>query len=517
MEINDILQLYARQPQVGALVKSLKEKPQPTVFLQGLLASATPMVFAAVAGRARRNMVFILQDADEAGYFYNDLQNIFAHAEDKTSSPDAPQVLFFPSSYKRAIKYGQRDAANEILRTEVLAALSAENGQQNFIVTHPEALAELVVSQHHLSSRRISLRTSQRMGITDLVHQLRDLGFTEEDYVYEPGQFANRGSIVDVYSFSSDLPFRIDFFGDEVDTIRTFTVEDQLSKDKKTEVEIVPELASVDTEKVPILEFLPADTLLVMKDLSYITGTVERIYNEGFSDQALTERLEGATEMEQERIRQQMTKESALCAPTRFTDDIARFQHVFFGPETNKVQSSKVKGQRGKREPELGYRRLFINLGKTDGFYPGEIMQFINRHVRGRQEVGHIDLLQKFCYIEVPEEDAVKVMRALNGQAYKGREVRCNDADEAGHGRGARNAEDEKPFSPALSRKGRGSKVTSKNDRGGRSASRGAARPQHHGRDDWKELISGKPFKLRGEEPDFSEEGWARRRPKKNK
>ena len=345
MEINDILQLYARQPQVGALVKSLKEKPQPTVFLQGLLASATPMVFAAVAGRARRNMVFILQDADEAGYFYNDLQNIFAHAEDKTSSPDAPQVLFFPSSYKRAIKYGQRDAANEILRTEVLAALSAENGQQNFIVTHPEALAELVVSQHHLSSRRISLRTSQRMGITDLVHQLRDLGFTEEDYVYEPGQFANRGSIVDVYSFSSDLPFRIDFFGDEVDTIRTFTVEDQLSKDKKTEVEIVPELASVDTEKVPILEFLPADTLLVMKDLSYITGTVERIYNEGFSDQALTERLEGATEMEQERIRQQMTKESALCAPTRFTDDIARFQQVFFGPETNKVQSSKVKGQ----------------------------------------------------------------------------------------------------------------------------------------------------------------------------
>ena len=183
----------------------------------------------------------------------------------------------------------------------------------------------------------------------------------------------------------------------------------------------------------------------------------------------------------------------------------------------DKVQSSKFKGQRGKREPEQGYRRLFINLGKTDGFYPGEIMQFINRHVRGRQEVGHIDLLQKFCYIEVPEEDAVKVMRALNGQAYKGREVRCNDADEAGHGRGARNAEDEKPFSPALSRKGRGSKVTSKNDRGGRSASRGAARPQHHGRDDWKELISGKPFKLRGEEPDFSEEGWARRRPKKNK
>ena len=133
------------------------------------------------------------------------------------------------------------------------------------IVTYPEAIAELVVSQTHLDERRVSLKANQTIEITDLAHRLRDLGFKEVDYVYEPGQFAMRGSILDVYSFSSELPFRIDFFGDEVDTIRTFTVEDQLSKDRKTEVEIVPELVSLTTEKVPFLEFLPDDAF-TMKD-----------------------------------------------------------------------------------------------------------------------------------------------------------------------------------------------------------------------------------------------------------
>ena len=110
--------------------------------------------------------------------------------------------------------------------------------------------------------------------------------------MYEPGQFAVRGSILDVYSFSSELPYRIDFFGNDVDTIRTFEVETQLSKDKKEKVEIVPELATLSEEKIPFLQFLPKDSVLVMKDLLYIHDTIERIYNDGFTAQALTEQLE---------------------------------------------------------------------------------------------------------------------------------------------------------------------------------------------------------------------------------
>ena len=165
----------------------------------------------------------------------------------------------------------------------------------------------------------------------------------------------------------------------------------------------------------------------------------------------------------------------------------------------------KVSNGRRQHVAEEGFRRLFINLGKSDGFYPGEIMQYLNKHVHGRQEVGHIDLLQKFSYIEVPEDDAQKVMKALNGTTYKGREVRCNDADETGHGRS----------NGRMSRGERGGKTTrtSRRDNGERQG-RGH-RNTHEDETDWRSLIGGKPFKFKGEEPDFNEEGWARRRPKK--
>ena len=189
-------------------------------------------------------------------------------------------------------------------------------------------------------------------------------------------------------------------------------------------------------------------------------------------------------------------------------------------PETGRGSRGGDKGgksdrrqgtQRGPRKAEEGYRRLFINLGKSDGFYPGEVMQFLNRHVKGRQEVGHIDLLSKFAYIEVPQDDAERVMRALNGTVYKGREVRCNDADEAGHGRAARG--------------GRAAGRDSRSDREPRQQGRRGGRGEIAGRKqrgyqqpdsgDWRDLVQGRPFKLKGEEPDFSEEGWARRRPKR--
>ena len=188
-------------------------------------------------------------------------------------------------------------------------------------------------------------------------------------------------------------------------------------------------------------------------------------------------------------------------------------------PEIEKPSTSRSKGgdgrgsrgegkgyrerSRGPRQAEAGFTRLFINLGKTDGFYPGEVMQFINKHVQGRQEVGHIDLLQKQSYVEVPEKDAKKVMNALDGLSYKGRKVRCNDANEGGSGsRGHRRGSDERRNGREKNRRQRGFDDD--------------FMPQRkYRKDDWKELMRGQPSQLKGEEPDFSEEGWARRRPKK--
>ena len=338
MEIREISNIYSALPQCGAFLKAVNDESVKHLFLKGMVASSAPVFFAAAASRTENDKkgaqkpltaVFILQDNDEAGYFYHDLTQILG----------TDNVLFFPSSYRRAVKYGQRDAANEILRTETLSRLSAAHtagkGKDKpgflYVVTCPEALSELVVSKRNLDERTISIGVGDIVNLTDLGRKMRSLGFEEVDYVYEPGQFAMRGSIVDVYSYSSELPFRIDFFGDEVDTIRTFEVADQLSKDSKETVQIVPELAQTVTDKQPFTAMLPEDALLVFKDRLYLCSAIEQIYDNGFSKQAFTERLEGATEMEQEQIMREMRKENNLVSGIEFRKAISGFRFVEMG------------------------------------------------------------------------------------------------------------------------------------------------------------------------------------------
>ena len=319
MTLQDIAKLYGRSPQANALVDLLKKKSVHSLFLQGLVCSSASMFFGSMKARLKRSVLFVLDDADEAGYFYHDLTQMLG----------LESVFFFPSSYRRAVKYGQRDAANEILRTEVLARLSA--GNPIFIVSYPDALAELVVSKQHLDEKILKLSVGQQIPQVDVVHQLRDFKLQEVDYVYEPGQFAVRGSIIDVYSYSCEFPFRIDFFGDEIDTIRTFNIEDQLSKDKRESIEVVPELATGQTVKQCFLQFLDPSALVVMKDYTYLHDCIEKIYNDGFSTQSLTEQLEGATEMEAERIRQEMKKELNLVSATDFQHALCEHVRVEFG------------------------------------------------------------------------------------------------------------------------------------------------------------------------------------------
>ena len=330
LDIQSLQQRYAKSAQVGALAKLLRTSTRGTVYADGLVGSSAPLVFAALADSVPSTFVFILQDEDEAGYFYHDLQQIKGDGE----------VFFFPSSFKRAVKYGQRDSANEILRTEVLTRLSthAYAAVPLLVVSYPEALAEWVVAKQQLNERRLSLKVGQAIDLTEVVHALRELGFTETDYVYEPGQFAVRGSLLDVFSFSCEDPFRVDFFGKEVDSIRTFEIQDQLSKAKCNAVEIVPELSTLEAHRVSFFKFLPEKSVLVTKDFAFVSETVGKIYEEGFSKQALTEKLAGATEMEQQEIRQTFSKTQALVPPTQFVADAAPFRRIEIGtlPKTSR-------------------------------------------------------------------------------------------------------------------------------------------------------------------------------------
>lgn len=319
MEIKEIVHIYERSQQAKALLQLLDRKTQKAVSLSGLVCSSAPLFFAAVKERLARTVLFVLDDADEAGYFYHDLVQILGQE----------QAFFFPSSYRRAVKYGQKDAANEILRTEVLARLSSE--QPLFIVSYPDALAELVVSKQNLDERIIKLSVGEQVSQVQISHQLRDFGFVETDYVYEPGQFAVRGSILDIYSYSCEYPFRIDFFGDEIDTIRTFNIEDQLSRDRREAIEIVPELSNLETLKQPFLHFLNEEALVAMKDFSFIYDRIDQIYKEGFSSQSMVEQMEGATEIEAERIQRAMKKELSLSSALQFQQGVALRQRVEFG------------------------------------------------------------------------------------------------------------------------------------------------------------------------------------------
>ena len=348
MNIQELSKQYASRPQVKALATEIGKNCDKPIFLEGLMASSAPLLFSSLAEKLSKTILFVLQDAEEAGYFYHDLTQLM----------DTQRVLFFPSSYKRSVKYAQRDPANEILRTETLAAIAASaSGEQAplYIVSYPEAVAEMVVTKKRLDSRTLTLTTGQTVSTTTIEQTLQDFGFREVDYVYEPGQYALRGSILDVYSFSSEYPFRIDFFGDEIDSVRTFEVEDQLSKERRERVDIVPELSGLTEDKESLLKFLTDDTLLCMKDYDFIADAIDRTYQEGFSQQAIQERIAAAeTEMEQHDIEQQLRRECQLINGAQFRADSERFRRIEL---------------RGKRSEGRGEGILHFNISPQPLFH----------------------------------------------------------------------------------------------------------------------------------------------------
>ena len=276
MDIKELQHIYTAHPHSRVLAAQLEDASIRTLYLAGMHASSAPLFFSAHLINSKHITVFILNDMEEAGYFYHDLTQV--NGEEN--------VLFFPSSYRRAIKYGQKDAGNEILRTEVLSRI--QKGDHVCIVTCPEAVAEKVVSSRELSNRTLKLAVGEHTEVDTIMDILADFGFERVDYVYEPGQYALRGSIVDVFSYASEYPYRIDFFGDEIDSIRTFEVDTQLSKERKQSVSIVPELSvSGSGEFVSFFEFIPKDAVFAMKDFFWVREHIDKIHEDAISPLAL--------------------------------------------------------------------------------------------------------------------------------------------------------------------------------------------------------------------------------------
>lgn len=317
MEIAEIAKYYAGLPVSRAFYHVLAEKRAKHVFLQGLHASSAPLLFSTLSeSGSKQCFLFVLNDQEEAAYFYHDLVQIIGEE----------RVLFFPSAYKRAAKYGQKDAANEILRTEVLSVLSvlSYNSKPLMVISSPEALAEKVISRVNLEDNSIKLEINQSVDREDLQQRLFDSGFERVDYVYEPGQYAVRGSILDVFSFSSEYPYRIDFFGDEVDSIRQFQVESQLSMDKKDSVVIVPRMENNYNKSVSLLDFLPDDSAIFAKDLIWVSDKVSSIYKEVNDSEGLATRMRNLD-------RSTLDSTPQIVEYEPFVKNLFKFDHIEFG------------------------------------------------------------------------------------------------------------------------------------------------------------------------------------------
>lgn len=323
MGITELQSRYTRHPALEGLANTLKNNDIRTVFLEGTHASCASLFASCFIKSVPGVYLFVLNDQEEAGYFYHDMVQVNGDE----------QILFFPSSYRRAIKYGQKDAANEILRTEVLSRL--EKNEPVTVVTYPDALAEKVVSPKILSDRTLKLTVGQHIDTDEITKTLSDYGFEHVDYVYEPGQFATRGSIIDVYSFASEYPYRVDFFGDEIDSIRTFEVESQLSREKKDSVSIVPELAQAMDGDISFLSFIPCDTVLWVKDLLWVRERIQIIHDEALSPQALT-----AYEGEQTEL---MNLERKLIDGAEFTVESLEFRRIDFGHKATGTPQATLK------------------------------------------------------------------------------------------------------------------------------------------------------------------------------
>ena len=276
MTISELEPLFITPARKKALDKALRLARDSRVELRGLAGSSPSMVFASLTGLKHPLMV-IGDNLDDAGYLYHDLTRLLGEEA----------VMMFPSGYKRDIKYGRIDPPSQIMRIETLNHWN-DDPSLRVVVTYPEALAERVASRETLSDHTLSLKVGQEIDLEQTQIWLRENGFKEEDYVYEPGHFAVRGSILDIFGYSGELPYRIDLFGDEIESIRTFNIETQLSESKVDSVAISANVSADDSGRgESVLQFVSPDTVIAVRDADFTLSRVRAVASETFSSSAM--------------------------------------------------------------------------------------------------------------------------------------------------------------------------------------------------------------------------------------
>ncbi|RYZ54698.1 MAG: transcription-repair coupling factor, partial [Sphingobacteriales bacterium] len=270
MNLQVLLGLYQNDIRLKQIAAGISlPDPRVRIYLDNLRGSAINFIATAVWQLSDANHVFILNDKEEAAYFHNDLEHL----------TNALDICYFPDSFKKTGGFSELNSSHVMLRTEALTKFSSEKVHKKVLVTYPEALFERVVNPKTLSGNMISIKVGENLKVEQLMEKFVGLGFRREDFVYEPGQFAMRGGILDIYSFGNEHPYRIELFGDEVDSIRIFNPETQLSERKLLQVSILPNIETKfeTKEKISLLDYLPANTVIWAKDFDFTYGRLGKL------------------------------------------------------------------------------------------------------------------------------------------------------------------------------------------------------------------------------------------------
>ncbi|MEZ5000354.1 MAG: CarD family transcriptional regulator [Bacteroidales bacterium] len=261
--------VYSSHPSYRGLYKALTGENEKHFAIEGITGSARAMLMASLFGDMQTTHFLVLPEKEDAAYFYNDLVSLLGEES----------VFFFPSTYKRSIQYGQTDASNIVLRTEVMNFLGSGK-RKSIIVSYTESVMEKVISRKNLKKNTLKVKTGDTLSLGFIEELLREYRFQRVDFVYEPGQYAVRGSLIDLFSYSSDKPYRVDFFGDEVESIRSFDPETQLSVTKLQEISVIPNIQDIHIEETieTITEFLPPSSIIWMQDFEFLREKLNSIY-----------------------------------------------------------------------------------------------------------------------------------------------------------------------------------------------------------------------------------------------
>lgn len=306
MDLEELCKNILTPARGEALAKAFADKRVNRITLYGLAGSAPAMLMGALPAKDGDSPVLVVGDTlDDAGYIYHDLSRVLGEGA----------VLMFPSGYKRAIKYGQPDPPSQIMRTEVLNRWDTDHSLR-YVVTYPEALAEKVASRDTIDTHTLHLATGGTADLAETAKWLRTNGFQEVDYVYDPGHFAVRGSILDIYGYSSEEPFRIDFFGDEIESIRAFNIETQLSERKLDSIAVTSNVAQQSSGS--LLTYLKDNSPIWVRDADYTVERIKAIAADSFSDSALI-----ADEGDSEAMKQ-------VIDPEEFATALSRHRLVHF-------------------------------------------------------------------------------------------------------------------------------------------------------------------------------------------